>query len=286
MAEPRTTDQQKPAFQGNGCEHRAGQSDLKSINFEFLRPHWNELASLAGFAETYAHTDAVSALVKLRTFGEQLVQWVYGRLRLPHLPRANLNDLLQSEPFQVAVPRVVVSKLHALRIHGNHAAHGDKVTTKSALWLLKEAHDLSKWLALIGVGISQVVPVVAIALEGSGNLIAIEQPELHLHPRLQAELGDLFIESALGDRKHQVLLELHSEHLILRLLRRIRETAEGKPHRGLAIDERDIAIYYAKSDEGRTGFIKIDVDKRGDFIQPWPDDFFEIDFYERFGNAR
>lgn len=137
----------------------------------------------------------------------------------------------------------------------------------------------------IGIGISQVVPVVVTALDGQDRLLAIEQPELHLHPRLQAELGDLFIEGALGDRKHRILLETHSEHLILRLLRRIRETANDKPHRGLAITDADVAIYYVKSHLGGSIFTRIDVYKNGDFIQPWPDDFFEIDFYERFGNA-
>jgi hypothetical protein len=79
----------------------------------------------------------------------------------------------------------------------------------------------------VGIGISQVLPVVVAALEPSAALVAIEQPELHIHPAVQVGLGDLFIK---GAKEHGInfLVETHSEHLILRLLRRIRETTEER----------------------------------------------------------
>src|SRR5262245_40205385 len=62
----------------------AGDTELMtSTNFEFLRPNWPELAGLGGFAECYTMPDPESALVKLRTFGEQLIEYVYQKLRLP-----------------------------------------------------------------------------------------------------------------------------------------------------------------------------------------------------------
>lgn len=133
----------------------------------------------------------------------------------------------------------------------------------------------------VGIGISQVVPVIVTALDDADRLLAIEQPELHIHPRLQAEIADLFIE-AIHQNKHRFIIETHSEHLILRLLRRIRETEKDKapPNRTLRTD--DIAIYYLKQTEGTSQALQIDVDVKGEFIQPWPDDFFDIDFYERF----
>ena len=112
----------------------------------------------------------------------------------------------------------------------------------------------------------------------------MEQPELHVHPRIQAELGDLFIETAVGGR-HAYLIETHSEHLILRIMRRIRETGEGKPHSGISITGQDVGVYYASVEQGQACLRKIDIDVKGEFVQPWPDDFFEIDFYERFGDA-
>lgn len=137
-----------------------------------------------------------------------------------------------------------------------------------------EPHD-------VGVGIAQLVPVVVAALSGRGVLNVIEQPELHVHPRLQAELGDLFIE-ACRTRDQRFIIETHSEHLILRLLRRIRETGKGAAYRGMAITPDDVAVYYVAAEGTQTTVRKIDIDTRGEFVQPWPDDFFEIDFHERF----
>lgn len=133
----------------------------------------------------------------------------------------------------------------------------------------------------VGIGISQVVPVIVTALDGQERLLAIEQPELHIHPRLQAAIGDLFIE-AIQNNKHRFIIETHSEHLILRLLRRIRETESGKAQSKRQLRTDDLAIYYLKQANGASREQRIDVDVKGEFIQPWPDDFFEIDFYERF----
>ena len=121
---------------------------MKSLNFEFLRPEWPELASLAGFAEQYAHTDPAGALVKLRSFGEEVVEIVYQKFALPRPPQARLMELLTQPTFTQKVPRVVVNTIDAIRIHGNKAAHGAGGSTNTVLWLLKEAHRLGKWLHL------------------------------------------------------------------------------------------------------------------------------------------
>ena len=119
---------------------------MKSFNFEFLRTDWPELASLAGFAEQYAHTDPPSALVKLRAFVEQLVEAVYQLLGLPRPVQPNLIDLLREDAFQQAVPTVALDTMHAIRINGNKAAHGAGAKTETSLWLLKESHRLGRWL--------------------------------------------------------------------------------------------------------------------------------------------
>ncbi len=119
---------------------------MKSINFEFLKPKWPELAGLGGFAESYAHADPIGAISKLRAFCEQIARFVHFELRLPRLIRPNLVDLLDDSSFQSAVPRVVISKMHVLRIEGNHAVHGNRGDTATALRLLKEAYDLGRWL--------------------------------------------------------------------------------------------------------------------------------------------
>src|SRR5262249_24262657 len=80
----------------------------------------------------------------------------------------------------------------------------------------------------VGIGISQVLPVLVTAYAAKQEMIAIEQPEIHLHPALQSDLGDVLIESALGERGNRLLIETHSEHIILRIMRRMRETAKKK----------------------------------------------------------
>jgi len=120
---------------------------MNSVNFEFLRPKWKELALLGGFAEQYVGPDPSSAAVKLRAFAEQTVEFIWTSARLPKaVPLANLHEKLTSEQFKTAVPQVVVSKLHALRIHGNKAAHGEAVVGQTARWLLREAYELGRWL--------------------------------------------------------------------------------------------------------------------------------------------
>ena len=80
-----------------------------------------------------------------------------------------------------------------------------------------------------------------------------------------------------------MIVETHSEHLILRLLRRIRETEKGTAEAHRQLRTHDMAVYYIQQEDGCSTARRIDVDVKGEFIQPWPDDFFEIDFYERFG---
>ena len=124
----------------------------------------------------------------------------------------------------------------------------------------------------VGIGISQVLPVLVMAYASRGKLLAMEQPEIHLHPGLQAELGDVFIESALGERGNTFILETHSEHLVLRLLRRVRE---GR----LSAD--DISVLYVQPTSTGSQVLQIRVDEDGDFIDRWPGGFFEESFQER-----
>lgn len=84
-----------------------------------------------------------------------------------------------------------------------------------------EVHPLD-----VGFGISQVFPVLLSALDQDANspkIFVVQQPELHIHPALQVGLGDLFIDG-IQERTRTMLVETHSEHLLLRLLRRVRET--------------------------------------------------------------
>ena len=131
----------------------------------------------------------------------------------------------------------------------------------------------------IGVGVSQMLPILATACGSNNQIHAIEQPEIHVHPALQAELGDLFIESALGERKNTFLLETHSEHLILRILRRIRETSSGVKSK-TPIRPEDVAVLYVQPSDKGSRVVELPITPDGDFATPWPGGFFVERFQE------
>jgi predicted ATPase len=127
----------------------------------------------------------------------------------------------------------------------------------------------------VGLGISQVLPVLVSAYGSRKKMVCIEQPELHLHPKLQADLSDVFVECSLGTQKNTFILETHSEHLMLRILRRIRETTEGELPPGLApVRPTDVAVVYADPSSEGTQLIEIPIREDGEFAEKWPKGFF------------
>lgn len=153
--------------------------------------------------------------------------------------------------------------------------HRDKMNPVSELRLKDLRTDAVVTHRDVGIGVSQVVPVLVAALGSQNNLWAIEQPEIHIHPALQAELGDVFIRSALGGNNNRFLLETHSEHLILRILRRIRETSEGTLPEGIPkILPEHVQVLYVEPTSSGSQVIELPVTEDGDFGRPWPNGFF------------
>lgn len=127
----------------------------------------------------------------------------------------------------------------------------------------------------VGVGISQVLPVVVAAQDGYASVVCIEQPELHIHPAVQVGLGDLFIDGAVNQGL-SFLIETHSEHLILRLLRRIREAAELTSNvMDQPLSPALIGVYCLSKRNGAVTIDEIPVTEDGDFAKPWPQGFFD-----------
>lgn len=123
----------------------------------------------------------------------------------------------------------------------------------------------------MGVGTSQVLPII---IEGffiqKNSLLLIEQPEIHLHPKAQTILGDLFVD--LANSNKIMIIETHSEHLIQRIQRRI---AEG------IISHEDVVFYYVTMDKDGSTIQKLDLDEDG-FIIDLPDGFFDEDYKESY----
>ena len=128
----------------------------------------------------------------------------------------------------------------------------------------------------VGYGVSQSMPLVVELTARTRSVICIEQPETHLHPRLQARLAELLIDATkVEDRANQVIVETHSEHLMLRLQRRIREGD---------LNRDDLCVLYVDQDEeGSARVQRLRVDEDGDFIDEWPDGFFDERMEELFG---
>jgi len=134
----------------------------------------------------------------------------------------------------------------------------------------------------VGVGISQMVPVVVAALRKRDGILAIEQPELHIHPAIQVGMGDLFIQSTQADLDglplagKTLLVETHSEHILLRLLRRIRERTDNDlPPGTIGLEPENLSVVYVESDEMGVHFRPLRVDSGGEFRDQWPNGFFE-----------
>lgn len=116
----------------------------------------------------------------------------------------------------------------------------------------------------MGFGISQILPLVVQCLACYGKVITIQQPELHIHPSLQANLGDIFVESAYK-RRNQLIIETHSEHLILRMQKLVRT---GK------LNSDDVSILYVSRDSSGSFVERLRLDESGEFIDDWPGGFF------------
>ena len=125
------------------------------------------------------------------------------------------------------------------------------------------AHDLTH----VGVGVSQVLPILVMCLLAEpDSTLVLEQPELHLHPKVQTLLGDFFLSIALCNK--QCIVETHSEYLIDRIRLRIASTPDEQEINSIT------KIYFVqKTDKGST-FQDVEINEFG-AISNWPQGFFD-----------
>lgn len=123
----------------------------------------------------------------------------------------------------------------------------------------------------VGFGIGQMLPVIVEGLVRDDSVICVEQPEIHLHPRLQAHLANFFVQTCTNN---QWIVETHSESLMLRL--------QGLISRGELSPDK-VAIYYVEPTPTGGEVIPIRIDSDGDFIDAWPEGFFEERLKEKLG---
>ena len=127
----------------------------------------------------------------------------------------------------------------------------------------KRSHDLTH----VGVGVSQVLPIlVSSLLSQPGTTLIFEQPELHLHPKVQTLLADFFLSITQLDK--QCVLETHSEYLINRVRFRVAAAVTNNPWL------EAVKVYFVeRSPEGST-FQEVKINEYG-AIMNWPEGFFD-----------
>jgi predicted ATPase len=156
---------------------------------------------------------------------------------------------------------------------------GDEVTGEIVAMHLKDTRSKVELAPSdVGFGIGQLLPIIVQGLVSEGRILCVEQPEIHLHPRLQAHLADYLIATSIpltGQTRrvtNQWIVETHSESLVLRLQRRIREGVISPQH---------VSILYVRSlDDGASEIVRLRMDETGEFIDAWPDGFFEEAYNE------
>jgi AAA ATPase domain/AAA domain, putative AbiEii toxin, Type IV TA system len=213
---------------------------------------------------------------------EQVDRYVHDTLELGYSIRRN-----ERVTVDVDDPIIAALRLLAIQYEERDAAYLRSQVLEpllalprvSVVQLHDEKNDVDVDPQDVGVGVAQVLPVVVGAVDPNCTVFVVEQPELHIHPAVQSKLGDVFLTEALGKDKRKgriFLLETHSEHLILRILRRIRETSEGeRPSEIPEITPEDVQVIYARTsaEEGTRFFIQ-EITQDGDFAADWPDGFF------------
>jgi predicted ATPase len=123
-------------------------------------------------------------------------------------------------------------------------------------------------LTAVGVGVSQVLPVILLCLLAPpGTLVVLEQPELHLHPRLEQKLADFLLACARSGR--QLVIETHSEHLVNRLRYQIAGDRTAATH-------DLIKLVFAESHEGVTSYREPEINPYGGIGDDWPAGFLDL----------
>jgi predicted ATPase len=122
----------------------------------------------------------------------------------------------------------------------------------------------------LGVGVSQVLPIVVMGLVSEfDTTMLFEQPELHLHPKVQSRLGDFFLSLAKSGK--QCIVETHSEYIIDKL--RFRTVAADRDADQQFMRD-NVKVYFAQKEAGGTRFNGLEINKYG-AISDWPEGFFD-----------
>lgn len=194
-------------------------------------------------------------------------RWIYPE---PVIKSDFVNDclskyLLSLRGYQIVPESMKINSMKPKKSYEDEEFYVEYLNVKNSAGKILGFQD-------VGSGISYLMPILT-SLWAS-NFSIIEQPELHLHPKAQCELGDIFISAYSNGAS--ALIESHSEHLLLRILRRIRESNKNlvlNTELNIAPDQLFI-YYFDPQPDGATIVKRIRVDKYGELLDFWPGGFF------------
>jgi len=168
----------------------------------------------------------------------------------------------QPEPKEASLFNQTIVWLKAMNLADGLSVRA--LGSSSRYELLIHNNGESSNLKDVGVGVSQVLPVIVAALFAQpGHIVLIEEPESHLHPLAQSELANLFAHVS-AERKVQFIVETHSEHLFRRM-----QTLHARQ----TVTREDCAMYFVERDGRRASLRPLEVDEVGR-IRNWPSQFF------------
>ena len=149
--------------------------------------------------------------------------------------------------------------------------------------ILKQANKKEVNIVDTGYGISQMLPIIIHSNTSQNNTLIIQQPETHIHPRLQAELASILARACAKTKKSfsrylddnrgskNFIIETHSETILLRLLKEIRNGNFKK---------EDLKVFYVDKDQNGSEIIEMDISEDGELISQWPEGFFSTELDE------
>ena len=192
------------------------------------------------------------------------------------------NDFFSESGYQVdcEIDFIINSKsLYSSSIHSQKRA-------KPIVQLfLRDANGNKLEFEDLGSGMAYSLPVLIAASEPEGHHF-IQQPELHIHPALQSKFANIFIDSLENynainlespdylDLGKSYFIETHSEHLILRFLKLIRDKYHKKNNMNFSADDLSILYFEPNAIKNSTSVKQIRVTEDGDFLDKWPNGFF------------
>ncbi|MBI4493071.1 MAG: DUF3696 domain-containing protein [Chloroflexi bacterium] len=279
---------------------KADQFELTASNFEFKRPRGRP-PRLPAPVKCYGFPDQVFGyhqnagfLAELQLAFEELLNRLYYLGPLREYPKRQylwaggqpsdmgrrgertIDALLASRDRADLISRGPRRRLRPLewvvadwlkKLGLVHTFEVNRISEQSNLYQVyvqKSSSSAKVLITDVGFGVSQILPVLTLCYYvPQGSTIILEQPEIHLHPSVQAGLADVLID-AVKTRHVQIVLESHSEHLLRRLQRRIAEEE---------LPSTDVALYFCEMQNASSKLTPLQVDLYGN-ITNWPPDFF------------